>query len=463
MIDEARFAPRPDRTAIAARWQALEAAAEAAVPAARRTVLRAAPVPLPDGDDDFSRLLAGRLALSVPGHDPSLQLLDAEDLAAAVERAAAGPPGTYNVVPAASVPLGRALRLAGVRRLPVPLWAQRLARRAAAAAGSPRGAERPESLRYSWTASGDLAERELGFTARHGSAATVARFAAARAGRAVPEEPAVPAYDDFGVDPDYIAAYGRTLFRFLHDAYWRIEWRGLEHLPRQGPVVLTGVHRGFMPFDGVMALHLLARETGRIPRFLLHPTLLKFPFLHDFMTRLGGIPACRENAARVLGSGEIVGIFPEGIRGAFTPYRRAYRLGKFGRDDYVRMALESRAPILPFVTVGSAEIFPILARLRWGWWKRYSLWPAFPITPTFPWLPVPLPSKWHTVFLPPIHVERTWGPEAADDPAVVARISAEVRRQMALALGEMLTRRRSIFFGSVFEDAPGRTVPGEAR
>jgi 1-acyl-sn-glycerol-3-phosphate acyltransferase len=203
-----------------------------------------------------------------------------------------------------------------------------------------------------------------------------------------------------------------------------------------------------------MALHLLVRETGRPPRFLLHPTLLKFPFLFNFMTKLGGVPACRQNADRILGGDGLLAIFPEGIRGAFTPYRRAYRLGKFGRDEFVRMALRNKAPIVPFVTVGSAEIFPILGRLRWGWLKRYTEWPCLPLTPTFPLLPLPLPSKWHTRYLEPLHVEEEYGPEAADDPEVVARISREVRRRMTGAIGEMLVRRRSIWAGTVFDDEP---------
>jgi 1-acyl-sn-glycerol-3-phosphate acyltransferase len=146
-----------------------------------------------------------------------------------------------------------------------------------------------------------------------------------------------------------------------------------------------------------------------------------------------------------------VGVFPEGIRGAFTPYRRAYKLGKFGRNEYVRMALRSGVPIYPFVTVGSAEIFPIVGRLDWKWWKRFSEWPCLPIAPPFPLLPVPLPSKWHTRFLEPIHVEREHGPEAADDPRAVKAIGREVRRRMKAAIDGMLARRKSVFWGTVFE------------
>jgi 1-acyl-sn-glycerol-3-phosphate acyltransferase len=208
-----------------------------------------------------------------------------------------------------------------------------------------------------------------------------------------------------------------------------------------------------------MALHFLGREIGRYPRFLIHPCLVKPPFLTPYMTKLGGMLACRENADWVLGRGEILGMYPEGIQGAFTLYRDAYRIGKLGRDEFVRMALRNQAPIVPFVTVGSAEIYPILARLDWGWWKRLSEWPYFPICPNFPVPGLPLPSKWHTRFLEPVPVQDLYPPEAAENPGVVRTISAEVRHRMEQAIGEMLARRKSIFFGSVFTaESPKRRM-----
>ncbi|HUO86660.1 MAG TPA: 1-acyl-sn-glycerol-3-phosphate acyltransferase [Thermoanaerobaculia bacterium] len=458
MIDEARGPLKRGRNAVADRWLDLEEVVDGvADDVVAITVLRCAPVPLPGGDDFFSRLLApGSATATLPGRDPTLQLLAVHDLASAVgaalERSGRGPyNGPYNIVPGGSVPLRQALRLAGARRVALPgLLHPLFARRPAG--GIPHR-DRLDFLRYSWTAAGEAAHGALGWLPRWTSGA-VARWLAA-GGEPDAPPPEAPRFDDFGIDHRYIARFGSTLFRFLHDVYWRVEHRGLEHVPRSGRAVLAGVHRGFMPWDGVMALHLLVREIGRAPRFLLHPSLLKFPFLFNYMTKLGGVMACQENAARVLGSDQMLGIFPEGIHGAFTPYRRAYRLGRFGRDEFVRMALRNRAPIVPFVTVGSAEIFPILGRVDWRWWKRLTLWPYLPITPTFPWLPVPLPSKWHTRFLAPLHVEREHGPEAADDPAVVAAISHEVRRRMREAIAEMLARRRSIFFGSAFAAESG--------
>lgn len=451
LLSEDRLQTRAGGNPISDAWLALEEQARevAAGSGTGLVLLRAAPSPVPGGDDFWSRLLSGPVARLPPGRNPPLQLLAIDDLARAIVLAASSPsPGIFHVVPDGAVPLRRALRLAGVRRLPLPRFGPRTA-----------------FLTHPWTAAGERAGAELGFQPSVSASDVAAGMARSFArvtsvppipawewGRPAPAYPAGPIKPDpFGMDPESIARYGRHLFRFLHDVWWRVEVRGLEHVPEEGAGVLTGVHRGFMPFDGVMALHLLVRERGRYPRFLIHPTLVKQPFLADFMTRLGGVPACQENADWVLSRGGLVGVFPEGIRGAFTPYRRAYRLGKFGRDEYVRMALRNRVPIYPFVTVGSAEIFPIVGRIDWKWWKRVSEWPYLPIAPPFPLLPVPLPSKWHTRFLEPIHVEREHGPETADDPRAVKAIGREVRRRMKAAIDEMLARRRRVFWGTVFE------------
>lgn len=461
LIPESRPLPSDDRNQFAGDWRRLEALAvsyfgqESRTPA-QLTILRLAATLAPDSPDYLSALFRGRIAITLPGHDPTMQLLSQEDLAAVVQRALeADKGGVYNVAPSGTITLRAALRLAGVRRIPVSRLLQRLARPALNSIGLAHSAEQLDFVRYSWTISDQKARSELALPQLRSSAEALAEFRSAK-NEASPNgrsDVLQRKFDDFGMDKHYIAAYGRTLFKFLHDYYWRVELKGLEHVPREGRAVLVGLHRGFMPWDGVMALHVLVQRLNRYPRFLIHPGLIKFPFLFNYMTKLGGIIACQENAAYVLERDEILGIFPEGIRGAFALYRNAYKMGKFGRDEYVKIALRHRAPIIPFVTVGSAEIFPILKKWDWSWWKRQTEWPAFPITPTFPFLPpVPLPAKWHTQFLEPIHIEQRYPPEAAADPTTVRAISQDVRNIMQEAIAGMLSRRRSIFFGSIFKE-----------
>lgn len=460
LIPETRPALSGDRGQFASDWQELEALAvsylgQASRTSAQVTILRLAAMLVRGGKDYFSELFRGRIAVTLPGHDPTMQLLSPEDLATAVrcviERSKGG---VYNVAPSGVITLRAALRMAGVRRVPLSRLLQRAVRPALKRIGLAHATEQLDYVRYSWTISDRKIRSELSSRPQRSSAQALAEFRAGSTNGASSKETEIALrgeFDDFGMDKHYIAAYGRTMFKFLHDHYWRVEVKGLDHVPRQGRAVLVGLHRGFMPWDGVMALHLLVQRLRRYPRFLIHPGLIKFPFLFNYMTKLGGIIACQENAAYVLERDEMLGLFPEGIRGAFALYRDAYRLGKFGRDEYVKIALRHRAPIIPFVTVGSAEIFPILKKFDWAWWKRLTEWPALPITPTFPFLPpVPLPAKWHTQFLEPIHIEQRYPPEAAGDPATVRAISLEVRNTMEEAIGEMLRRRKSIFYGSIF-------------
>ena len=76
--------------------------------------------------------------------------------------------------------------------------------------------------------------------------------------------------------------------------------------------------------------------------------------------------------------------------------------------------------------------------------------PYFPITPTFPLLGplglVPLPSKWSIEFADPVRLDE-YGPEGADDPILVNRISEDVRSTVQRMIDGRLARRRSVWFG----------------
>jgi 1-acyl-sn-glycerol-3-phosphate acyltransferase len=262
------------------------------------------------------------------------------------------------------------------------------------------------------------------------------------------------------LDPAFVERLRRGVFRFLHDVWWRVDVHGLERLPAEGGAVLLGVHRGIVPFDAMMLLHDAVGATGRVPRFLVHRGLLRFGPIGRVIRGLGGLEATRENGERVVAAGEMLGIFPEGAAGAFSLRRDADRLQRTGRPEYVRWALRYGVPIIPFVTVGSADVFPVLHQFHWKWWKRLTQWPCLPITPTFPVLPLPLPAKWHTWILEPFPLAQHPASGAAD-PSLVRAIAEEVEGRLASALTWMTTHRPGIFGGKIFgaafdEDAAWR-------
>jgi len=304
-------------------------------------------------------------------------------------------------------------------------------------------------LRYPWTLSGEKFARETKL--RFSSRVALADVGAESATEPQPDSPAgLPEFDRFGSEPSFFQRHGRSTFRFAEEVYWRIESRGFEHLPRDGAAIMVGPHRGFMPLDALMIFHLTYRYTGRVVRFLIHPTLAKFPFQARFFQRMATLMACKTNAERVLDEGHILGVYPEGIAGAFKMYREAYKFEVFGRPDYARWALKYHVPVIPFAIVGSAEIFPIFGQLKWRWLKKWLEWPSFPITATFPFLPIPLPTKWHVQFLPQVHPRdvKAEAQQLERDP--VAVFCEKVRIAVDSATQDMLRRRRSVFTGDIW-------------
>jgi 1-acyl-sn-glycerol-3-phosphate acyltransferase len=172
------------------------------------------------------------------------------------------------------------------------------------------------------------------------------------------------------------------------------------------------------------------------------------PFLAPILAKGGEVRANPENGERLLRKGELVGVFPEGVKGVGKYFKERYRLARFGRGGFVRLALHTGAPIIPCAVVGAEEIHPVIAKANWV--GRPLGLPYFPITPTFPVLGplgvVPLPTKWSIDFADPLPVDQ-YGPGAAEDPILVNRLSEQVRSTIQHMIDGRLARRRSIWFG----------------
>ncbi|MBI3895869.1 MAG: 1-acyl-sn-glycerol-3-phosphate acyltransferase [Acidobacteria bacterium] len=388
--------------------------------------------------DLLVRQLAGKAAVSLAGRDPSIQFISLKDAARALVAAAeSDATGVFNAAGEGTIPLKKALRASGTMRIPL-----------LKAFHFPFGNETIEELEYNWTVSGDRAMRELGFKPELTTIGALAEFVRSKPGARL--ELLGKPYDEWGLDVDYIRAWG-WWFAFLRKVYWRIEFEGMENIPRTGPAMFISNHRGFMPLDAVMHLSLVLTHTGRIIRFIIIPGLLKMPFLCNFLTKLGGVVATQRNVELLFRRGNLVGTFPEGIRGTFTPYKSAYRLRNFSKSAFARMAIENQSPIVPAAVIGHAEIFPIIGRIHWGYVTKEFDWPYFPIAPPFPFLPVvPNPSKWHVRILKPISLAGL-KPEDAENDKLVRDLSRYVQDIVQQNINHMLARRKSIYWGRVLD------------
>ncbi len=255
--------------------------------------------------------------------------------------------------------------------------------------------------------------------------------------------------DDFGYDRKFTETL-RPFFEFLYTVWWRVEVDGIEHVPEQGAALIVANHSGVLPYDGLM-INLAVRHQHpgrREVRMLALDMFALLPFLAPMLGKTGAARANPDNGERLLRRGELVGVFPEGVKGVGKYYKDRYRLARFGRGGFVRLALRTGAPIIPVAVVGAEEIHPVIGKADWV--GRPLGFPYFPITPTFPALGplglLPLPSKWALDFADPIDMQGH-GPEAADDPILVNRLSEQVRSTIQRMIDGRLARRRSVWFG----------------
>jgi 1-acyl-sn-glycerol-3-phosphate acyltransferase len=254
--------------------------------------------------------------------------------------------------------------------------------------------------------------------------------------------------DEFGHDPDLVEHVLAPLLRPLYRHWWRVEARGLEHVPDSGPALVVGNHAGTLPFDALMvALALLDEHPAhRSLRMLAADLAFGLPVVAPLARKSGNTLACAEDATRLLEAGELVGVWPEGYKGLGKPYRDRYHLQRFGRGGFVEVALRTGSPIVPVAVVGSEEIYPMVANLRRV--ARLLGFPYFPVTPTFPLLgplgAIPLPSKWVIEFCEPIETAQL-GPEAVLDPMVLFDLTDQVRDTIQQTVHKNLLARRSVF------------------
>ena len=252
--------------------------------------------------------------------------------------------------------------------------------------------------------------------------------------------------DEFGMDEAALRR-ARPLLDFLYTNYWRVDLAGLSNLPEQGPCLLVANHSGLLPYDGLMLTHAIEQRhpSGERPRFLVADWLMTLPFVQPYLARLGGVRACRENAERLLEAGRFVIVFPEGVKGAAKVFRERYRLKRFGRGGVIRVALETRAPLLPVGIVGAEEAHPIL--FKWRPPVSFGL-PFVPITPTFPWLgpfgALPLPSKWVVRIGAPLRLDPL-GPGDARDELLLSRLTEELRGEIQALVDAGLRERESVW------------------
>lgn len=246
--------------------------------------------------------------------------------------------------------------------------------------------------------------------------------------------------DPFGFDAA-TARYALALSAFLHRFYFRTEVHGIDRLP-EGRVLVIANHSGQIPIDGLIigTALMLDAEPPRFPRSMVERWSAELPFVSVLFPRCGQVVGSPDNARRLLEQDEALVVFPEGSRGISKTFDHRYRLVEFGLG-FMRLALETGAPIVPVAVVGGEEQLISVANVKPL--ARLLSMPAFPVIPQlFLGMPIPLPTRYRLYFGEPMY----FSGDPDDDDSVIEEKVRMVKQTIQSMVNRGLKERRAIFW-----------------
>ena len=118
--------------------------------------------------------------------------------------------------------------------------------------------------------------------------------------------------DEFGFEPEFTSRVLMPIARFFYQHWFRVQTRGLEHVPADGPALVVANHSGTIPMDAAMVQTGLHDEhpAGRNLRVLSADLVDEIPLLSALARKSGHIRAAPANADAGVWGGGVVWVFP---------------------------------------------------------------------------------------------------------------------------------------------------------
>jgi len=229
--------------------------------------------------------------------------------------------------------------------------------------------------------------------------------------------------DPYGIDKNDLIRFV-SAFAWLYRYYFKVDVYGIEHAPSKGRGILVGNHSGGVAIDGAMVMGsmLLEAEPPRLPHAMIEKFIHQFPGASQMMSRVGQFTGNPDQAKRLLNDDRLLLVFPEGARGTAKLAKDADTLVGFG-TGFMRLALETKSPVIPFGFVGGGEALPTVANL-----KRLGRMFGVPYVPVTKWIfLVPKPTRFQLLYGKPMFFEGT-GHER--DEVVTAKVD-QVKERIA--------------------------------
>lgn len=229
--------------------------------------------------------------------------------------------------------------------------------------------------------------------------------------------------DAYGVSKKHLKVFF-TALSVLYRHYFRVRAFGVEHVPGRGRAMLVGNHSGGVALDGAMVIAsmLLEMEPPRLAQGMAEKFINQMPLASLWSSRTGQLTGLPEHAERLLQDDRLLMVFPEGARGTAKLYKERYSLVDFG-TGFVRLALKTKTPIVPFGFLGGGAAIPTVTNL----YKLGKL-VGVPYIPVTPWLlSLPLPVELEVHYGEPMRFEGNGN----EDDSVIGGYVQQVKDKIA--------------------------------
>lgn len=229
--------------------------------------------------------------------------------------------------------------------------------------------------------------------------------------------------DPFGIDKEELTR-SVSAFAWIYRFYFKVDVYGLGNVPSRGRAVLIGNHSGGVAIDAMMVMGsmLLDASPPRLPHGMIDKFIHEFPGASQFMARTGQFTGNPDQAKRLLRAERLLLVFPEGARGTAKLAKDADSLVDFG-TGFMRLALETKTPIVPFAFVGGGEALPTVANLR-----RLGRLLGVPYIPVTKWgVLIPKPTRFQLLYGKPMVFEGSGHERDEVVHGMVAQVKERIR------------------------------------
>lgn len=144
-------------------------------------------------------------------------------------------------------------------------------------------------------------------------------------------------------------------FGFL-GKYFSYEVVGLDKIP-DSKASLVVMNHGVIPYHGFLFAKELIQKRHIYPRGLGAGFLFSIPFVRDFFLKGGAVNANPRNAIALLKQGNCVMLAPGGIYEGLICQPGMKRIPWERRTGFVRLAVESKVPIIPTYCDGINNVY----------------------------------------------------------------------------------------------------------